>query len=678
MKRRTLKDRRALPQLCIATALSLCVTFVMSSAAFAQRAPDKKAPIKWGKIPQEHLTMDHYAADSNATAVILADYGDVYFRDDYSIAYERHTRIKILSEGGYDWATVSIPYRAEDGLEKVHGVKGQTFTRGPNGKAMRHKMDKKVIFTEDLDGSYKRVRFTLPALEPGAVIEYTYRVDARSPLFLPDWTFQHSEPTLWSEYRLETVPRFNYVRATIGRHPFAVEESEELKAARVVRNRWAMQDVPALREERFMTTPEDYRAAIRFQLSAYVDPSVGWVNYLTSWEEVATELMAMPLFGDRIRPSRAIRQQTEAVTAGLENPREKMEAIYDYVRTTVTWDGVYHAIAEERLDNVLKTQRGNSGEMALLLVSMLRAAGLEAHPVLISTRSHGRVLEAYPLLSQFNATLAAALVGGQTYLLDATDPLRPYTLLPTEALNGRGWLVREKNPAWIPIEAAGTYQHKVYLDVALDASGTLSGQIYTTDGGYSALDKRWELRETDSPEGFVKDVVFGSSELQVDSCAVINEETVTEAFKTEAAFSVPGYAAVAGDLIYFNPMPVGRLAENPLRLTQRTFPVDLAYPRNHSHTMRLTLPEGYAVQELPKKIQTRLPVDGGHFQRAVNTQDNVLTVQTHLVIKRSIFDPKHYTYLRSFYEQIVAAGAEQVVLKRVDASAGGAEEDGKQ
>ena len=68
----------------------------------AQRAPGKKPPIKWGDIPQEHLEMDHYAPDTNAAVVILADYGDVYFEGDGEMVFERHRRIKILTEAGYD------------------------------------------------------------------------------------------------------------------------------------------------------------------------------------------------------------------------------------------------------------------------------------------------------------------------------------------------------------------------------------------------------------------------------------------------------------------------------------------------------------------------------------------------------------------------------------------------
>ena len=104
------------------------------------------------------------------------------------------------------------------------------------------------------------------------------------------------------------------------------------------------------------------------------------------------------------------------------------------------------------------------------------------------------------------------------------------------------------------------------------------------------------MKEAETLEAFVKDVLLeGLEEVQIDSCAVTNADLVSESLKTESTFSIPAYASVAGDFIYFNPMPVGPLTENPLRLPERTFPVDMAYPRSFSYTVRLRLPEGYAV-----------------------------------------------------------------------------------
>jgi len=241
--------------------------------------------------------------------------------------------------------------------------------------------------------------------------------------------------------------------------------------------------------------------------------------------------------------------------------------------------------------------------------------------------------------------------------------------LPVEALNGEGWRVREEDPHWIPIVAPKPYRHRSYLNATLHADGTLAANLQTSDDGYSALEKRHALHKAASPEAFVQEVMLeGLEAARIDSCALVNETTIAEPLKTEIAFSVSGYARVAGDSISFNPMPIGRLEENPLRWPERSFPVDMAYPRHLTHTLQMTLPPGYTVRQVPRSKRILLPDKGGHFLRVVNVEDGVLSIQTQFVIRRAVFGPALYPALRSFYEQVIAAEAEVVTLSRVAAS----------
>ena len=680
----------------------LACSFAMGIAAGPSYAQDRRdpGPPKWGTIPREHLEMDHYAPDSMAAAVVLVDYGSVVFEDDLDMVFERHTRIKILTEAGYDRATVAIPYYAEGRTQRVTDIRGRTYVAAEGDRVEVHELDGKSIFDENVDGVWRRMRFTLPALRPGAVIEYRYKVLSTDPAYFPDWAFQQSEPVVWSEFRAEMPEITVYVSVFQGKQAPDVAEQEpygremywaigqgSVASAWVngIRYRWVMQDVPALRQEPYMTTLDDFRAKVRFELAEIGRPSSGFVRVTTaggtedvplgkvpvkrrlgSWDGLAEALMKSPSFGGQIGDQRAVRDRARVIVAGMTDPVQKMQALYDHVRTTMVWTGRPGVHLEGRLDDALKAGRGNSPEIALLLVSMLREAGLEAHPVLISTRSHGRVQRLYPLVTQFNDVLTYADAGGVGYLLDARDPLRPYTVLSEDALNGEGFLVRHPNPGWVALEPAEAYGHRRFMHGALDASGQLTGWIQSSDVGYSALEGRRALAKAGTPGDFVRDVVLdGLDDVAVDSCTVTNGEAVTEPLETEATFSVPDYAQVAGDFIYFSPTPLGRLRENPLRLRERTFPVDLSYPRRQFYTVTLELPEGYAVQEAPRNVRIMLPDSAAMYQRLIETQGGELVVQYQLVIRQSRFEPDSYEAIRSFFEQVVATEAQQVVLKRV-------------
>ena len=79
------------------------ITFLITTNNYSQ-----DVPIKWGKIPLSDLQMTSFPKDSNASAVVLCDFGESKLDDELDIVYTRYLRVKILNENGYDWGTHSI------------------------------------------------------------------------------------------------------------------------------------------------------------------------------------------------------------------------------------------------------------------------------------------------------------------------------------------------------------------------------------------------------------------------------------------------------------------------------------------------------------------------------------------------------------------------------------------
>lgn len=656
----------------------LFTALLLAAPAEAQRA-------EWGEVDREELVQTSFAADSDAAAVILSDYGTVEVKSDMQLVFHRHRRIKLLTEAAYDaWGTASVTYRAEDRAQRLDDLEGHTFVLGPDGQIERHEMKKDAVFTEDIDGEYERVRFTLPALQPGAIIEYRYEIESDHPGYLPDWSFQTSEPTLWSEYRYEIPELLDYTTQFQGTQPLSVREAEPSRmrmrfdvgktsayrtrsfnmSMNAQKHRWAMQDVPALREEPFMTTPEDYRAKLRFQLTRIGVPGELPLWTMKSWADNANDLLEADYFGREIGRHKELRRQAEKLTEGIADEAEKLRAVYDFVRTTIQFNGEMGYGLDHDLDDVLEAKTGSSAEIALVLVSMLRDAGLEAHPVLISTRDHGRVQELYPFNSQFNDVIVYAEADGGGYLLDATDPLRPHMLLPSQALNHRGWLVRKDAPQWIDIQPGSAERRLAFVQAVLAPDGTVSGTLAATEEEYAALDAREALKDQTAEEYARGLLAEGLGGVEVTSAAAEHQGDVYEPLKTKADFAARAYAQAAGDFIYLNPVMAARQTENPLRRPERTFPVDLAYPREWTYTLSLELPEGYAVHETPQNIQVQLPDDAGGYMRLIDVQNGRLMLRSRFVMAQTLFASEHYALLREFYDRVVAAEAEQVVLKR--------------
>lgn len=656
----------------LAPLVLLLIGFMGSTApSGAQSIDPPDEPAEWGEVSMEELEMDHYPADSNATAVILSDYGETSFRPNGRLSFERHRRIKILSEDAYDkWGTVEITYYDEDRTERVDNIEAHTVVLNNDGEQEIYELDEDEIFEEDIDDTHQRITFTLPNLQPGAVIEYAYRIRSYQPHFLRSWSFQTTEPTLYSEYETRIPQIFEYAVLSQGEQPYAVREREGTRfntRLRATDYRWVMKEVPALRAEPYMTTLENYRAKIRFQLQSVNLPNRTPESVMGSWEEITEDLLAHDKLGDQIGDHRAVRNAARNAIEGLDAPADQIQAIYDYVLNAMNWNGTSTIYAQSDLDDALERGSGSSAEINLLLTSMLQETDVEmAAPVLISTRNHGKTMPLYPFLSQFNDIVVAVSIGEQTLLLDATAPHRQMGVLPTRALNDSGYLLHEDNAQWIQIPRTIMRQHTFFAQGTLRPDGTVEADVRATYDGASIASYRDEYAQADDDLSFVKDAVFDRyDDAEIIDPAIEIPDVRSEAVVVDAGVTLPEYARTAADFIYLNPALLGRWSTTPFQTSERTYPVDFGYPMQVQQTLSLQLPAGYVIEEQPGNAQVQFMDNGGEYSRLVQAQDNFLTVRLIYTLRQPVIEPANYEGLRDFFGHIVDMEAEPIVLRKV-------------
>jgi hypothetical protein len=658
----------ALRSLAVRSLFAALLLGLLPLTGAAQELTPEKA--EWGDVSREHLELDAHPSDSNATAIILSDVGETRFRRNGELRFERTRRIKLLTESAYDeYGTVKLSYVHDDMMQRVKNVDGHTFILNDDGEVERFELDGDDVYEEEVDDTHGRVTFTLPNLKPGAIIEYRYEIRSKNPIFLNAWNFQHGEPTLYSEYVAEAPENLDYAVIAKSSPQFDTKETHSVNThvGPGVEYVWIATEVPALRAEPFMTTLEDHRASVQFQLRGIRNPNTNrYQPILTSWTEVAEGLMGSLEFGRNLTRHQYVRRYTEKVIgdAGADTDEEKIEAIYDFVAARMSWTKEDERfVIDRQLDDVLKEQSGTTAEINMLLCSMLMHADIDARPVLISTRDHGQVMPLYPFLSQFNALVVGIPGADETTFLDATDPNRPAGLLPTRALNGQGWMVHESEPTWIPIPPTGADQRTSLVSATLSADGTLSGSVNVSDQSYRALDGRHALDESDA-DAFVADDVFEGRDAEISEAEVENLDAIDKPLKTKASFEMPAYAQVAGDFLYVNPVLIGRQSENVLKSPTRQFPVNYGYPRMETYTLTLQIPEGYEVKEAPKNTRVRLGEKQGDFIRMTQASGDRVMMRMTFMIRQPVFAAEQYDMLRNFYKEIVSAHAQPLVLQR--------------
>lgn len=656
---------------------------VLMAVGFASSVEAQPDPMSWGDIPDEQFAMELYPADSSASAVILGSYGKVHFLENLTVIYDFHERVKIFSEAGYERATIEFAYYAENNTQRVRRLEGQTYIRDANGNVRRVALERRDIMEEE-DGNITRVRFTLPVLEPGAIIEYRWRMESRDPVFFPDWYFQDSDPTLHSEFRVEIPTWLTFNRYPVGDPVFTVEDISERQlaltdfphrasTARVNTRtantyRWVVNDVPDIRDEEFIAAFRNHAYAMRFQLTGYYERGGVHRSLSQNWLDVARYLLGHQYFGSRITsPPQTFRREALRIVDGAEDLNEAVSRIYDFVRQRMTWNGRYTFYSSRPLTQAFNARQGNSGEINLLLTAMLRSINIDANPVLISTRRNGHIISSLPSENQFNHVITSVVIDDALVLMDATDQHRPLNMLPVQALNHHGWLLGNDHFEWIAIEPARGTSSALQLTAEIDARGNVSGSLAGRFGGYLGLDLRQRLRpiteETRRGTAIVRDDNIETSGITVNG--LDGDGAIT----FELNLIRDEHARPMGHLLLFNPILMGRMEENPFQAPRRTYPVDFTYPRVNTYVATFTIPEGYEVDELPEAVEISMPDHSITYQRTVTlVNDRQISVQRSYALRYTLFDPSDYPTLRNVFEEIVAADREVVVLVRSDAS----------
>ncbi|MBJ6119381.1 DUF3857 domain-containing protein [Pontibacter sp. BT310] len=629
-------------------------------SAFAQGA-------KFGKVDDHELKMNQYAQDTSAEAVVLSDIGFTKFSLNHGIQVitDRHIRIKILKKSGYDWANFEVPFYVQGGdRERVTSIKGVTYTL-ENGQVQKHKLEAKNVFEEQHSENWYSKKFTMPNVKVGSVIEVSYTISSDFFYNMREWEFQTTIPTLWSEYSAEIPSYFDYKFLMQGYHPLHTNNKNNKGSGTPELTNyaytWTMKNVPALKEERYITTLKDYQSKIEFELQRVNLPNQAPKIMTGNWEDVVMNLLANDRFGMQIIKSGFYKRDLTNILAQHKTPEQQVRAIYEFVKGKMTWNEQNSYLARTSLSDAYSKGTGNAADINLLLVAMLKEAGIDAAPVLVSTRANGRPPQGSPLVNKFNYVIARVFVDNKEYLLDATDPFLPFGMLPVRALNGNGYIVKKNEHRWVDLKPV-VYSKFINTDVTISENGDMSGQAVESAGGHYALTLRKSLKEQ-GEEKFAENMSREVGNYKLGKPVFENKEKIGDPLHIKYNISASGNGQ-QNSIIYLNPLMGHGDTENPFKLTERLYPVDFATPIDETIITKYIIPAGYVIDEAPKSVNVLLPENGGKFMYMVQQNGNELQVMSRVNINKPVFYAEEYVYLKEFYNQIVAKHAEQIVLKK--------------
>ncbi|MBV7531482.1 transglutaminase domain-containing protein [Chitinophaga sp. sic0106] len=661
-------------------ALALLASCLLSVVAVAQDG----SKMKFGKVEPAEFNVS-FDKDTGAHAILISEIGSSTFdtyKGDLCLMYRVHRRYKVVDKAGFDYGEVSISLdKTSRGMEEVNKIKAASYNL-ENGQIVASNLSSKDIFTEKVDEVGEIKKFAIPGVKAGSIIEYSYVITYPVWELIPTWKFQHSIPTLWSEYTV-AIPEFTrFMRVGQGFITFDVNTKRDYRTtfsfryepqgntgasqnatmtSNVTEYRLAAKDVMPIRPESFITSVNNYVAQIKFQLASTIIGGVE-TNFSNTWPKLMEELNKNQEFGAAMEKNNNFMDNTtNEIIKGATTEEDKARRIFNWVKSNIICTDDRALGTTQKLKTTLTSKKGAVSDINLLLVGLLRRANLNAYPVILSTRDHGYV-SFYPLMSSFNYVIAIVEVDGTQIKLDASHPMLGFNKLMPETYNGDARIVDGIGTA-ITISPDSLKEIAITtISMERSAEGAFVGKFQKRPTYLQSYDIRNAIKNK-KLNGYKESLQKAYGEdIEITNTTVEDLDSLDGSVLVDYDFKMNN--AGDEDILYIKPMMGEEYKHNIFKSEDRKFPVEMNAVMDEIYTLNLTVPEGYVVDELPKSSIVKFNDDEGIFQYLIQEAGGRIQMRSRIKFTKATFLPEDYASLREFYDVVVKKQAEQIVLKK--------------
>ena len=621
-------------------------------------------------VTEDELLMNTYDKDSSANAVVLYEYGVSYLSPNvFLIGSEVHKKIKIFNKNGFEKGNVSIVLFNNGRVgESVNNIKASTYNY-TDGKINETVIEKDQIFTERFDGNNTIIKFTLPNLQEGSVIVYSYQ--KRSPFLFKfkEWLFQDDIPKIQSEYLTSIPSNWKYNTKLIGalklskidktNTPKCIGETGFFKSKSPYCENiiYQLNDIPAFISEGYLSSPDNYFSRLDYELSAFQKGDGSIERLSTNWEIVDKQIKESTT-GELLKKKRFIKKLLPDSIKTISSPNDKAEAIYNFVQDKYIWNESNRSI-NDNLKPLIKDGTGSIYEINSLLCNLLNINGLKAEPMLISTRANGLLTKLFPVITEFNYLIVKLTIDEKTILLDASNKYIPFGELPFKCLNQYGRVLNfDKLSYWqdIEVEKYSVRQHRVKLDLSED--DILYGTLNSNTTGYPSHSLRMGYFEDEEAYFDLFKNIYNDISIE--------EHTVSTTQKNDISFkeqlNINYEPEFIGNKVYFNPFIFKFFDENPFKLQERNYPIDFGYKDIYQYSMEIDLKNQLKVSEIPEPVSLALPNKTGTLLFSITERDGKLTVYLKIKFDKAIYGAEYYEALKQFMNKVVEIQNNTVVV----------------
>jgi hypothetical protein len=617
-------------------------------------------------LSADHLKMTGDAKAPGAPAIILFREVD---RDDASLGRvheDSYYRVKILTEEGRKFGNIEIPFIKN--VDEVTHIQARTIR--PDGSTVE--FDDKVFEKALVKSHNLRVMaktFTLPAVQPGCVIEYSYTLDLHR-VFASHW--------ILSEELFTRVARFSLKPYKEGYVPVILRQSwqnlppgslPETGPDHVVR--MEAHDLPPFQSEEFMPPANELKSRVDFVYQ------IGRIENDPDqfWKAVGqTRNAELEKF---VGKERVIEEAVGQIISPNDAPEVKLREIYERVQKIRNTSFELHKTEQEekrekeKIDlnvaDVWKRGYGNRWQVDWLFLALVRAAGFEAYGCWVASRAEYFFTPKTMQSGHLNEPAVLVKLNGQDLFFNPGTEFAQFGMLNWSETGAAAMRLDKDGGGWIKTSLPKSSESRVehVAKLRLNEAGDLEGKLTVTYTGLEAMYNRLNVRNADdvTRKKFLEDGIKG----QVPMAAVVELTNTPDWNATgtplvaEFNINIQGWALSAGKRTL---LPAGVFTGGEKHLFEhenRVYPIYVDYPYEKVDDVTIELPQGWQVSSIPPPRTCN-----GHvltYSLQVDKDGAALHSTRKLSWDFLLLERKYYPALREFFETVRSSDEQQIVMQ---------------
>lgn len=384
-------------------------------------------------------------------------------------------------------------------------------------------------------------------------------------------------------------------------------------------------------------------------------PSVQ-VTTFTSWQQVGAWYKSLAQQSLAVTP--AIQAKADTLAKGLTTNDEKANALFSAVALHIHYVGLSFGIGRYQphpADDVLSNEYGDCKDKHTLLTSLLKAEGIEAWPVLISS---SRELDPdLPSPAQFDHVITLVPLGGKLVWMDSTEEVAPVGALAGILRDKQALAIPNDKPAYLertPVDLPFPQSARFQADGKLSAQGEFVGHIDQTYHGDVEMVMRAAFRQV--PQSQWKEFlqrVSGSMGFggEVKEPVVSPVENTGEPFHFAYDYTREKFGEWEDRRINPPMPPVGWELIPGVKQKKPADDVEIGSPGEQEYVSTVEMPAGWTVFP-PQGVD--LKEDWAEYHSKYNFANGKFTAERRLVFKKEKVPLADWDKYLAFREAIYA------------------------